>query len=80
MTLSQDWARAALIVASCAALWSCTAGPQPRPDAQPSPPVSVPRPAQVPQPARPPVGDQQPLLSGTVLRVIDGDTIEVQLG
>jgi endonuclease YncB( thermonuclease family) len=47
--------RAVLIAASCAGLWSCTAGPQPRPDAQPE-------------------------LSGTVTRVIDGDTIEVQLG
>jgi micrococcal nuclease len=54
MTLSQGCARAALIVVSCLALWSCTAGPQPRPDAQPT-------------------------MSGTVTRVIDGDTIEVQL-
>jgi endonuclease YncB( thermonuclease family) len=44
------------------------------------PPVGVPRPAQAPQHERPPIGDQQPLLSGTALRVIDGDTIEVQLG
>jgi endonuclease YncB( thermonuclease family) len=43
------------------------------------PPVGVPRPAQAPQHERPPIGDQQPLLSGTVTRVIDGDTIEVQL-
>ena len=54
MTLSQGFARAVLVVASCAGLWSCTAGPQPRPDAQPT-------------------------VSGTVTRVIDGDTIEVQL-
>ena len=54
MTLSQDSTRAALIVVSCLGLWSCTAGPQPRPDAQPT-------------------------MSGTVTRVIDGDTIEVQL-
>lgn len=54
MTPSQSFVRAALIVASCAVLWSCTAGPQPRPDVQPS-------------------------LSGTVTRVIDGDTLEVQL-
>jgi micrococcal nuclease len=52
--LSQICSRAVLIVVSCAGLWSCTAGPPPRPDAQPT-------------------------LSGTVLRVIDGDTIEVQL-
>jgi endonuclease YncB( thermonuclease family) len=43
------------------------------------PPVSAPRPAQIPQPGRPPIGDQQAVLSGTVTRVIDGDTIEVQL-
>ena len=54
MTLSRDFARAVLVVASCAGLWSCTAGPQPRPDTQPT-------------------------MSGTVTRVIDGDTIEVQL-
>ena len=80
MTLSQGCARAALIVAFCVGLWSCTTGPQPRPDAQPTPPVSAPVPAQIPQPGRPPIGDRQPVLSGTVTRVIDGDTIEVQLG
>jgi endonuclease YncB( thermonuclease family) len=79
MTLSRDFARAALIVASCAGLWSCTAGPQARPDAQPAPPVSSPRPAATHQPGRPVAGAQQPVLSGTVTRVIDGDTIEVQL-
>jgi len=42
------------LVLCCVFLWSCTAGPQPQPDAQPT-------------------------LSGTVTRVIDGDTIEVQL-
>ncbi len=55
MTLRQNCTHAALIVASCIGLWSCTAGPKPRPDAQPS-------------------------LSGTVTRVIDGDTLDVQLG
>jgi endonuclease YncB( thermonuclease family) len=79
MTPSRNLVRAALVVATCIGVWSCTAGPQPRPDAQPTPPVSVPRPAQVPQPERPPIRDQQPLLSGTVTRVMDGDTIEVQL-
>ena len=54
MRLSQDCARAVLIIASCVGLWSCTAGLPPQPDAQPT-------------------------LSGTVTRVLDGDTIEVQL-
>ena len=79
MTLSQDFARAVLVAAACIGVWSCTAGPQPRPEAQPAPPVSAPQPAATPQPGRPAAGAQQPVLSGTVTRVIDGDTIEVQL-
>jgi micrococcal nuclease len=79
MTLSRNCARAALIAMSCIGLWSCTGSPPPRPDAQPTPPVSLPRPSATPQPGRPAAGAQQPVLSGTVTRVIDGDTIQVQL-
>jgi endonuclease YncB( thermonuclease family) len=63
-------------------LWSCTTGPQPRP-VPPAPP-SVTQPSPPPQakplPDLPPLNEpQQSLLVGTVLRVIDGDTIEVLL-
>jgi endonuclease YncB( thermonuclease family) len=50
----QSLVRAAFVAVCGVSLWSCTSGPQPRPDAQPT-------------------------LSGMVTRVIDGDTIEVQL-
>jgi endonuclease YncB( thermonuclease family) len=54
MTRWQSLVRVAFLAVCCVSLWSCTSGPQPRPDSQPT-------------------------LSGTVTRVIDGDTIEVQL-
>jgi endonuclease YncB( thermonuclease family) len=61
-------------------LWSCTTGPQPRPAPPPQTPITQPAPQATPPSNLPPVNEpRQPLLVGTVLRVIDGDTIEVQL-
>lgn len=65
---------ASLLLVSCLGLWSCTTGPQPRPAPSPQPSITQ------PWPSPPHVSEpQQPLLVGTVVKVIDGDTIDVQL-
>lgn len=83
MNRSRLAALASLLIVSCLGLWSCTTGPQPKPDAPAPPSVTQPSP---PQPSSPPPSSlpqhgepQQPLLVGTIVRVIDGDTIDVQL-
>jgi endonuclease YncB( thermonuclease family) len=56
---------------------SCSTPPPPRPTAPPAPPaVSQPVP---PLSAEPLPAEQQPVLVGTVTKVIDGDTVKVQL-
>jgi endonuclease YncB( thermonuclease family) len=73
-------AHCSLAIVSCLALWSCTTGPQPRPVPPAPPSITQPAPQATPPSNRPPAGEpQQPLLVGTVVNVIDGDTIDVQL-
>lgn len=57
-------------------LVSCAIGPQPRPAPVPPAPAIEPAPEVHPAPAAEPA----PVLVGTVLSVLDGDTIKVQLG
>jgi micrococcal nuclease len=62
-----------------AGVWSCATSPPPSP-AEPPPPAIEPRPTQAPTAVdTPTLGDEQPVLVGTVIRVSDGDTIKVQL-
>jgi endonuclease YncB( thermonuclease family) len=77
-----SWRRLTLppISACCALLLvSCATPPGPRPVETPSAAAIEPSAAGRPSDAAPAVGEDQPVLVGTVLSVTDGDTIKVQL-
>jgi endonuclease YncB( thermonuclease family) len=80
--MNRGWQSApgVFLLVSCLGLWSCTTGPQPQPAPPEHPSITQPAPQATPPSSLPQVNEpQQPLLAGTVVRVIDGDTIEVQL-
>lgn len=68
-----------LLLAVCAVLWSCTTGPPAAPGAQSQPAVTESRPTPAPAREQPASTTPRPVLPGTVLEVIDGDTVGVQL-